>query len=104
MKNAVRKVVLLLGVGSCFAMWLWTHLKNVKVITLLTICMTGLLALFLEVFQLPVVGREFALTDILYGGLAGLLGSILVYVIRQAVMESKNRNAVLEIDAAEKNQ
>jgi len=104
MKNAVRKVVLLLGVGACIALWLWTYLKNVKVITLLTVCVTGLFALFLEVVQLPVVGREFALTDILYGGLAGLLGSILVYVTRQAVMESKNRNAVLEIDVAEKNQ
>jgi VanZ family protein len=104
MKNAVRKIVFLLGVGGCFALWLWTYLKSVKVITLLTVCMTGLFALFLEVLQLPVVGREFALTDILYGGLAGLLGSVLVYVVRQAVLESENQNVALEIDAAEKNQ
>jgi len=104
MKNAVRKIVLLLGVGGCIALWLWTYLKNVKVITVLTICMTGLFALFLEAFQLPIVGRQFALTDIFYGGLAGLSGSILVYVVRQAVMESKNYNAVLEIDASDKNQ
>jgi len=88
-EDTFRKLILLSGLGGWIAFWLWREIKFLKLIPLLTAVMVASFVFCLELIQIPVVGRHLAVTDVMIGFLAGLIGSSITYGIKRILCEEQ---------------
>jgi len=88
-EDTFRKLAILSGLGGWIAFWLWRDFKPLRLIPLLTAVVVASFAFCLELMQIPVVGRHLAITDVIIGFLAGLIGSSIVYGMNRILCEEQ---------------
>ncbi len=76
-----RKFYLLLGWSVCFTLWMTERFRKPAVGPFLAGLCTSVLALTLEIFQIPMIGRVFSITEAFWGFIAGILGVFLADLV-----------------------